>query len=206
MYTKLFFSKYGTFTHEPLLLVFCDADSQGEADPRGASCDEDHLLAHCARSVFVSQIQRAKRRKQKMCGSRARGTTWRHFYIPLPNPQVCNSAEALCTWATDYHPAWPTHGAAVWWGFRLMITSLLSQWIVRREKYVQPTRDSFQKRSLLLKPCVSQSKFVFATLEAKRSIYVITYILLSQIKHLWGLKSPISLMLIILWSPVINAG
>ena len=43
------------------------------------------------------------------------------------------------------NPAWPTHGAAAWWGFRLMITSLLSQWIVRFAKYVQPDETIFKK-------------------------------------------------------------
>lgn len=52
--------KHDKFTHEPLLLIFCDADSQGQADPGGAASDEYHLLVHCAWLVFVLQIQQRR--------------------------------------------------------------------------------------------------------------------------------------------------
>lgn len=53
-------TKFVYFTHEPLLLIFWDADSQGEANSRGAASDEYHLLVHCAWSVFVLQLQQQR--------------------------------------------------------------------------------------------------------------------------------------------------
>lgn len=60
-----FFFKRVKFTHEPFLLILRDADSQGEADSRGAACDEDHLLDHCAWSAFVLQLQQQRMKANK---------------------------------------------------------------------------------------------------------------------------------------------
>lgn len=58
--------------------------------------------------LFVLQLQQQRMDQDKQ-GAGAGDVE--ALLKPILNPQVCDSAEALCTWPGDYHQAWSAHGA-----------------------------------------------------------------------------------------------